>query len=247
MSGDAIARRAAAGRIAAAALLPLAALGLPLSSVGAVRRRNAAPAGDYVLERVLVRELGPGTAIVVTRRWRVGFAARDAGLEVRGEQNFAAVDAPPSLAAIAALERARSASGVFPLVLDGDGLISPSSHVPGAEALVLALDTGRAMFQSLPRSAADIADGKVFMARLAGLSARAISMMPRDLFFPRPGTDRTSRDIGLPGGATGTIEVTTQTRARLASGLLESSERRIATRFEGSERIASERWSLAPA
>ena len=239
MSG--IERRIAAQRLALAALLPFATLGL--SPARAARRPLEVPEGNFRLERVLNRGLADGAAIVVTRHWHIEFKREGSGMTVSGAQVFADVTAPPPLEPLAAIERARSASDLFPLTLDEAGMIIPTDGKGDDAALVRALETGRALVRSLPSASAQD-DAKRFMAQLAGMSAGAVSRLPSDLFFPKPGQDTTTQAIALPGGGTGTIAIEAKASAAPKSGLLVSSERRIVTRIEGSERNTAESWAL---
>lgn len=242
MSG--IGRRVAAKRLALAALVPFAALPGPIGAALAARRSVRVPVGSFRLERVLSRELGEEAAIVVTRRWQVAFAGGDRGMTVTGEQISAEVAAPAGLAPLAALERARSASEIFPLLLDETGLIVPNSRTPGAPQLVRALETGRILVQAMPLPPSELEGAREFMAQLASLSAGTVSRLPRDLFFPQAGQDETTRNLVLPGGEEGSITVTVSTHAAADSGLLVASERRIVTRLADSARGAGERWTL---
>ena len=246
MSGTGMERRVAAKRLALAALVPFAALPVPIGAALAARRGVSVPLGSFRLERVLSRQLSGDAAIVVTRRWRIAFAAGASGMTVSGEQISADVAAPAGLAPLAAIERARSASEIFPLMLDETGLILPSARAPGTPQLVRALETGRALVQSLPILATEREDAREFMAQLASLSAGAVSQLPRDLFFPQPGDNETRRDLMFPGGGKGSITVTASTQAADDSGLLVASERRIVTRLADSARGAGERWTLTP-
>lgn len=226
------------------ALMPFAALAWPTGVASAGWRGAAVPTGLFVLARTLTRGLSGGAAIVVTRRWRIGFAADRNGLRVAGEQIFADVSAPPSLASLAAIESARDESGLFPMTLDHQGLIRQLGADGDGAALVRALDTGRALVMAMPISAADRRDADAFMARLAALSAEAVSRLPSDLLFPRAGSDTTSRELALPGGGTGSVTVRTTASACPDSGLLRASERLVLTRIEKNERSSSERWTL---
>jgi hypothetical protein len=245
MSGGGIQRRIAARQLALAALLPMAALVLPQLTAQASRRSVPIPAGTFRLERVLSRGLAGGAEIVVTRRWHIAFAVRDRGLTVSGSQVFAEVAAPASLAPLAGAERSRMAQ-LFPLALDDSGLIQ-GTEAATPDSLAPALDPGRALIAALPLSAAGRQDAHAFMAELARLGAAAVSRLPRDLFFPRPGRDARTEAIALPGGAAGSIAVTTSASAAPGTGLLVSSERRIVTAIEGTERHTAERWTLADA
>ena len=245
MSGREYDRRQVAGRIAAAALLPFAALGGPLSSASAAARARTAPAGSFALQRVLTRELGDGAAIVVTRRWRIGFAAAEAGIVVAGEQTFAEVVAPVVLAPLAALEKARSTAEMFPIRLDRMGNIADSERGMSAVHLLRAIETGRAMVERHLGAAVLAGDLRAFMAQLTRVGAEAVSMMPRDLFFPTPTRSSATRELALPGGDTGTIDVVSEASVDPGTGLLRSSERVIVTRIGESARLAREGWSLA--
>ena len=243
MSEEGIARRTASRRIAVAALLPFAALSArPLAA--STLTPLPVPNGIFRLERVLSRGLGDGNAIVVMRQWRMVFARSGPGLSVSGEQTSAEVAAPPSLAPLAALERARSASGMFPIALDAAGLIVAGGEEGDSPQLVRAFETARALFASLPHSPDQQEDAKAFIANLARMSASAVSQLPRDLFFPQSGAETSSQAIALPGGDVGTITVTASATAAADSGLLMSSRRQIVTRVHDSERTASEAWSL---
>lgn len=244
MSGGGIQRRTALRRLAWGALVPFAALGAPPGLVQATGRRITIPVGAFRLERVLTRGLNDAAAIVVTRRWRIAFARTGIGTVVNGEQTFADVAAPEGLAPLAAIERSRSASGVFPLTIDAEGLIAEGSVSQKGEVMVRALETGRALVNSLPLLEATRLDARSFMAQLSMLSAGTVSRLPRDLFFPQPGGDTITREIALPGGETGSIAVTARARAAVETGLLIASERLVVTRLADSERIASEHWSL---
>lgn len=246
MSGRTYDRRHFAGRLAAAALLPFAALGAPLSAAHAAPRPRTAPAGRFTLQRVLTRELGDGAAIVVTRRWRIGFVAAEPGLLVAGEQTFADVAAPPTLSPLAALERARSTAGVFPIRLDRRGQIVDSDREMNTAQLLRAIATGQAMIASGRGGAAMAQDADSFMAQLARMGAEAVSAMPRDLFFPAETRGSATRDIALPGGETGTISAATTASVHPETGLLRTSERTIVTRIGGSARVSREGWSLTP-
>lgn len=243
MTDGGIARRTASRRIAAGALLPFAALG-----AGAAHARasvaETVPTGAFRLERVLTRGLSDGNAIVVTRRWRIGFASSGRGLSVAGGQVFAEVEAPPRLASLAELERTRAADGLFPVMLDAAGLIVASGKDDGQPQLVRAIDTARALFASLPLPAAEREDARTFMVHLASMGASAVSQLPRDLFYPRSGAESSTKLIPLPGGETGSIVVTANAVADDMTGLLVSSERRITTRFGEAELLSGERWSM---
>jgi hypothetical protein len=247
MTGRGYDRRRVAARIAAAALLPFGALGTPLSSaIAATPRSREAPDGDFLLGRVLTRELGDGAAIVVTRRWRIHFAAAEGGMVVGGEQVFAEVAAPPVLAPLATLEKTRATAHIFPLRLDPLGHITGNEREMDAAHLLHAIETGQAMVAHGPDGEARAKDAKTFLAQLARMGAEAVSTLPRDLFYPAPTRNSATRSLALPGGDDGTISVITDASVQAGSGLLRASERAIMTRIGDSTRMAKEGWSLAP-
>lgn len=237
-------RRAAAARIAALALLPAAALGAPLAPLLANPRPVECPGGPFELERILTRGLADGAAIVVTRRWQIRFAPRKPGLTVDGRQIFVDVSAPPVLAPLAALERARSTAGMFPIALDEQGLIvnvdASADDTPLQRAIAASLE----MFRS--RAGDEAAnDATHFMTELARAGSAAVSATPRDLFFPASAPDSSTRQIDLPGGGSGSISVETAASVDPATGLLRSIRRSVRTRIADDERRASELWALS--
>lgn len=229
---------------AAAALLPFAAFGAPLAASRHAPRR-AVPEGAFLLERMLTRGLADGATITITRRWRIGFAASADGLEVRGAQVAADVSAPAVLASLAALERDRSDGGVFPILLDGRGLITSSPRGGDGESLLRAIDEGLALL-ARSRPEVPVAQEEAAFARaLAGMGAESISTLPRDLFFPAPARTEATRLVQLPGGGEGSVTVSANATASARTGLLIASERSVLSRLGDSARTATERWSLA--
>jgi hypothetical protein len=105
---------------AVTALLPVlsAAPARALASV-----RFAPPGGPMRYARTLRREMADGTAMIVSRGFAIRFVPEGRGFPVEGEQVEVSVDAPPRLARFAELERQRRELGLFPLTLDGQGLI----------------------------------------------------------------------------------------------------------------------------
>ena len=225
-------RRRALGFLA---LAPFAAA-VPLRAGAAVTR--AAPQGEYLLRRVLSRELSAGVELVVTRDWRCRFGFRSGMLEVSGEQVACTVEAPPSLAQLAEIERTRQVTGFLPTMLDTGGLIvtdgrgddDSMDHVLAAAIRTLGEAAG--------------GDERRYLAALAGTAAAAVSVVPDDLFYPRAMDETVSRQLPLGNGTVGELVVRLRAEREPASGLLVSSERRITTRASGLERSAGELWTL---
>ena len=196
---------------------------------------------------MLTRELSDGAAIVVTRRWRIGFASTDAGMTVGGEQTFAEVAAPPVLSPLAALEKARSTAGLFPIKLDRAGQITGSERGMDAAHLLRAIEASRTLLAISAGAGGVQDDARSFLAQLAGMGTEAVSRIPRDLFFPDPAPSSAAQDIVLPSGDTGRITVKTDARVHAETGLLRASERIVVTRLGTGTRVSREGWSLVPA
>lgn len=209
---------------------------------------RAIPAGKtFQLERVLDRGLSDGNSIVVTRRWDIGFAAAGPGaMRVSGEQTFAQVEAPPALHALAKLEETRRAEEFLPLDLDEQGRILPAE--------------GDRAFAPLPEDLADAAiayagaqgaepsahaDTRRFVERLSDQGIGWLSMLPRDLFFPQARELETRRDLALPDGAKGVVEMREIAQAAPVTGLLDSFRREVTTITHATERRNSETWRLS--
>lgn len=195
---------------------------------------------------MLTRELGDGAAIVVTRRWCLAFSAAEAGILVGGEQTFSEVAAPPALAAFAALEKARSTSGLFPIRLDPMGHIAGSERGMDAAHLMRAIEAARALVERDAARPGARRDAHSFMAQLAGMGAQAVSTIPRDLFFPSPERSSATRQVALPNGDTGMISIDTAASVHAETGLLRTSERVIVTRIGPNARTSRESWALTP-
>lgn len=108
-------RRAALRWAMAAALAPGGA------AVIAGRKPFAPPAGLMIFKRRLERGLPDGNKLVVARSFAVNFARTTEGWTVSAEQVAVAVDAPARIAPLAALERQRIETGLFPLTLGRRG------------------------------------------------------------------------------------------------------------------------------
>ena len=233
-------RRMVLAAITAGSVMPF--LGLPVQ-LAAKPCAISFPAGGFTLRRELERGLGGGSAIVVTREWRCHFAQLAAGAAVSGIQDGCKVTAPPALSALAEMERARQITGLFPMQLDKDGRIA-SWGEPGASGIDPAVRAARERIDSLALAEADKRDARTWLAQVGSTAAEVVSQVPRDLFFPETGRRTDSRAMALPGGHSGSYDITIEAEARASDGLLVSSERRIVTRIGDSSRLARERWTL---
>ncbi|WP_379553087.1 hypothetical protein [Qipengyuania sp. DGS5-3] len=235
-------RREAMRVLGALAIAPSLVLGAaPLSARTA--KLVTAPQGRRVLERKLVRALPDGKAIIVTRRWQCEFRTGSSGFEVLGQQMGVSVDAPEKLAALAEIEEGRVDAGPFPAQLDQSGRLLDYQPTQSPNAVARAVDEALLMVEKKD-DARQRANAASFLRDLQAAGSTLISKAPQDLFFPNPGTHRESRAIELPGGGSGSFELTISAEAEAETGVLKSHKRDIVTRVADSERFSSESWSL---
>lgn len=200
------------------------------------------PTAPFVLRRILMRDLARGDRLVVTRDW-IGRFHSDGGRTIAtGEQSTCTVEAPTVLEPLAALERARRASGPFPAELDALG------HIVGAGADAMtdtktAIAAALNILQEAGKAPADVAAARLGLERLTKMSGAMTDTIPPDLFFPVTGEASESREMALDGGLAGQMVLAVVARAQ-EGGLLESLDRRIATRIGEDTRETREIWSL---
>jgi len=229
----------------AAAVAPVIAT---RARAAAESRAHFAPAaGPMIFTRRLERQLAGGAALVVTRRFAVGFTAMPEGWAVAGEQTDVAVDAPPRIAQLASLERQRVETGLFPLTLDSEGMIAggPDPQVGKQLDAALAIVTRGLERGSL--AGGERAQLEAFARAVHDSSARMIALLPADLFAPRQATAHAERRLALPGGGAGTIAVTFSAVSDPATGVMRSAAREIVTAIGDDRRLTREDWTLAPA
>lgn len=234
-------RREAMQALGIFALAPLANVALPARAATPLA---IAPQGQFHLFRQLRRGLSDGAAIVVTRRWRCSFTALDTGIAVTGEQLSVDVEAPAVLEPIAEIERKREVGGLFPALLDGRGHMESAALGTSQADLRRAIDEGIRIIEQHGVDAAGQSDARRFFAALANAGAEMVAKVPADLFFPAPGTRSESREITLPGGASGVFELTLSAEAESESGLLKAISRKVVTRAAGTQQDSSEEWFL---
>lgn len=230
-------------RLAAGALL------LPFASAAArahaPRARFAPPHGPMRYTRRLERGLADGKSLVVSRAFEIRFVHQPSGFRVEGKQMEVEVDAPEALAAFARIEREREEQGLFPIMLDADGLIAGTA-APMSAQLDEAVREAVARIDSRQHDPAERATLLQFIGAVHQSAGRLVTELPRDLFAP-PASPRTeSREIALPGGGAGEVTVTFAAAADPATGLMRQAVRAVLTQLEGDERRTVENWSLAP-
>ena len=219
-----------------------ASLGFGLPAAAATRAGVAFPNGPVRLRRELVRGLGDGAAIVVTRDWECRFILTASGARVEATQVAVDVEAPAPLAALAEIERKREVTGLFPLEIDKHGVIVDWSEASGDIAQAI-----RQAAIAMDHKAAEQdagADAKRYLAEIGKTAAALVSQVPRDLFFPQTGELYEQRDLPLAGGVKGSYEVTMLASTKPGGALLDHSERRIVTRVGDSSRVSRESWTI---
>ena len=235
-------RRTALNWAMAAALAPVLATRAPALAAGPAR--FAPPRGPMIFTRRLERGLGGGAALIVGRRFAVSFDAVAEGWTVGGKQIDVTVDAPERIAQLAALERQRIETGLFPLALDAAGLIVGGPDPRPGKALDAALAIVRRGLADRPLAGDERRQLEAFVR---DSSARMTALLPADLFAPRGAPAHAARELALPGGDTGTIEVSFTAVADPATGVMRNARREIVTAIGSDQRLTREDWTLAPA
>lgn len=197
------------------------------------------------LSRKLVRHLRDGNAIEVVRTWSIDFSPLGRGYSVAGRQLGVEVKTPPSLAALASIEKGRVEEAMFPIPLDGKGHMLADAAGADGEALDKAVAHVRERMQDMPGNAA--AQFERFVASLQQAGPEVLSHWPRDLFNPETISGTVERNVGGPSMPHGTIRLTTEADVTPTTGLMKRFSRRIETRIADSTRLSEEEWSLAAA
>lgn len=233
--------------------LAIAAAFVPASASRAVAAgpasagRFSPPPGPMTFTRRLERGLGDGHTLTVDRSFAVHFVARAEGWSVTGEQVGVSVDFPRQLAPLAALERQRRETGLFPLLLDGHGTIVGGPEARPAAQLNEAVATVMRVFGNTAHSADARKEHEAFVRAIHDASTRLTSLLPEQLFAPRGEPTRSERDLALPDGGQGTIEVSFTAAADPLTGLMRQARRDIVTTIARDSRLTREKWTLMPA
>lgn len=204
----------------------------------------APPAAPVVLTRTIHRPLTGGEQIVVSRRYQIRFTPSAGGFRLDGQLLDVQVDAPPPLASLAALERARREPDLFPVLLDAQGMIRKADHiardsatteraVAGAQALVADAGLSAELRQELAAA----------LATVTGTAKG--TAWPLFLFNPGTAERATSNRIVMPDGAIGEVAVRIRAEQVTPGGLPRLVERTITTRLSGTEQTMREVWSLS--
>lgn len=221
------------------ALLPLAAVsGAPAAaSDGAF----SAPSGPLVLTRTLRRPLPDGAEIVSTRSYEVRIVPDGEGFRVEGHLLSSQVTAPPSLAALAAIERGRPDGGLFPFRLDRNGMIASAALPSERAAAAAAAAAGERAIAGSAMTAADRREAQAVIDQLAARAGASGARWPSDLFHPAPGVRSQTSRFEVGPGQSGSVTTTVEAR-RDASG--NSIERTVVTETGGARRAIHETYTV---
>jgi hypothetical protein len=224
------------------AMLVMAGFAVPVPGAASSPADFTPPEAQLLLTRTLHRPLPGGQAIITTRHYAVRIVRVGTGYRVEGSLIDAKAEAPPLVAGIAELERKRVDEGLFPIMLDENGLIAGS----GALRSDGSLDRG-AMIATQTLSGSDLPvrdrmEAQAFVDQLRGRAAR--SQWPSDIFRPQPGKRSESRVIQLPGGDEGSVTIEIVGRGPGQDGQLAELDRVVTTDLAGDKRVTREHWQL---
>jgi hypothetical protein len=192
----------------------------------------------------LRRALPGGVELVARRRYQVRIVRSGEGFSVEGALLSCDVEVPPMLEPLAAIERARPDTGMFPIALGADGLILPGSgHVAPSQALHRAAAVASSEVDRVVADPAERQQAQAFVRQVELQAAGA--QWPADLFHPAPGTRRESRAVALPGGGEGHVTIEINVGTIGAGGLLSRLERVVTTELGGTTRVTREEWTLS--
>ena len=228
----------------AAAVLPLTALALAPAPVAANALGAFVPSFEpMVLTRVLRRPLPGGIEISTSRSYEVRFVRVDGGYRIEGELIDVEIEAPARFEALAALERARPDTGMFPMRIDANGRFLAADDRQQQD---FAQSAGRVASGMIPAglAPAEARDAHGFIGQTAANPVQTV--WPEDLFRPVPGKHSSSQVMSLPGGKTGEVAISTEAQVDAASGLVTMFQREVTTRLGDTTRVTLETWTLAP-
>jgi len=199
------------------------------------------------LSRSVHRNLADGRELVVTRHYRVTFHPNAQGFLIEGQWRGTDVDAPPRLAGLADMEKARADNATFPMQLDRAGMIlslEPGEHpaLSQSEAQAAGRLIAGAGLNPLARQQA-----ARFLEQLAQQQGPTISQWPVALFRPGSLDAETQQELVLPQGQSGQATIAVSARSAQPCGVMQQMERKVRTVIAGQMRETREIWTLNPA
>jgi hypothetical protein len=203
----------------------------------------APPLSPLLLTRSLHRPLPDGKELVIRRSYTVRISRETGGFRVDGALVDVVVEAPPILQTIAEIERKRPDNGLFPIMLDAQGMIIGSSTVQPEGSLDRASRVAKGQITVSGMAAADKVQAQTFLQQLNAQPSR--SQWPADVFHPSPGHRSETRAIALQDGNEGHVTIEIETRGAGKAGQLASLERIVTTDLAGNKRVTREQWQLS--
>jgi hypothetical protein len=228
-----------------AALLPVTALASGTQPKSAAPPASfAPPRAGLILTREVRRPLPDGKEIVSRRSYEIHIVREGDSFRVDGRLVASEVAAPPSLRAFAELERNRPDDGMFPIMLDTQGMIQTASTPADGKALRTATETVSMWVAKSKLGPDDRDEVAGFLRLLKSRGGTGRAQWPRDLFRPAVGLRSETSHFDLADGDQGSVTVATDAKALRGDGLLESVERTVITELAGSQHITREMWRL---
>jgi hypothetical protein len=238
-------------RLTARMLIGLCASAMPMTSLAATPAATTcsagfvAPAGSLRFSRELRRSLFDGKELVVTRHYRITFAATPKGTRVEGSLTGTDVEVPERLAALADLERKRQDDSMFPLMLDSTGRIV-ESHADGAALSGKAQPLAEGLIAGAGLDGLAQEQAARFVESLFSAQGPGINQWPAQLFRPGEQPSQVRQELPLPGGGKGAVTITLEPVSAGPCGLMQRLERRVETLVGTQVRRTREIWTLGP-
>lgn len=190
-----------------------------------------------------MRSLPDGKTITTRRDYEARITRVGEGFRVDGKLVNVEVEVPPSLQALAEVERQRPDNGVFPILLDASGLIvtdaSPVSGSSVGQAAALVSER----IGGLRLSALEMLQTQAFVARIQNGAAH--SQWPDDVFRPAVGKRNETRKLALPDGVEGLVLLEIEGQGAGPQGQIAAVDRIVTTDLGGDKRVTRERWQIS--
>ena len=229
-------------RSSTAAILALAAISGHGTVSGQSSQHFKPPESSLLLSRTLVRSLPDGNTITTRRDYEVRITRAGDGFRVDGKLIDVGVEVPPSLRALAEIERRRLDDGLFPIQLDASGMIVAGVIPDSVRSLGQAANLVSERIGGSGLSALDMLQAQAFVARLRSGAAR--SKWPDDVFRPALGRRNESRRLTLPDGGVGQVVIEIAGQGPGPRGQIAAVDRVVTTDLGGDQRVTHERWQI---
>lgn len=238
-------RRTLLGAAATAIAMPLIAA-LPARLAAEAGRLFIPPSSPMLYRRRLIRELPGGASFDVERRFSIRIDPVGRGFQITGEQAGVEVSAPASLERFAQIERERREASLFPINLDGQGLIFGSSAGRDEKLLDTVVEEARNRLAQMEVSVGDRAEIETYLRAIHQTASGLVTELPADIFAPTQNARSVRRELALPGGGSGQIQSHFQASTDPETGLMREASREVVSELAGDSRRILESWHLTP-